>query len=134
MGNCKRHGSQTANNLNKMSEAKLDETSYEFAKENEAKQACDDIDDFEARLRNGGAKRQQPPALRKPLPTRKPQQPSRPTGAQYVADSKAQRRPSRPSAADDDVDDFDAHAKKAVSDLDKFDACAHGDILGDDDD
>ena len=45
------------------------------------------------------------------------QQPAGPKGKDYVASSKQQRQPTR---SGDDEDDFE-DAKKAVSELDKFD-------------
>ena len=101
----------------------LDETMYEFAQENEALQSVDDIDAFEARLAGGGGARA-PVRKQAPPPMRKPPQPKGPSGKDYVESSKQQqrRRPARPAGADkDDAEEFET-AKKAMSDLDKFDA------------
>ena len=57
-------------------------------------------------------------------PMRKPQAPPMRSGKDYVESSKQQqrRKPAKPAGADkDDAEEFET-AKKAMSDLDKFDA------------
>ena len=102
----------------------LDETMYEFAQENEAMQSMDDIDAFEARLAGGGGQQRAPVRKQAPPPMRKPQAPPMRSGKDYVESSKQQQRrnPAKPAGADkDDAEEFET-AKKAMSDLDKFDA------------
>ena len=96
-------------------------------KENEATQSLNDIDDFENRLAHGVPR--QPAAKKAPVPPpqRRPQQSTAPKGKDYVQSSKAAAQRPRVTAAKEEEDDFE-DAKKAVSDLDKFDA------LDDDDD
>ena len=104
--------------------AALDETMYEFAQENEAMQSMDDIDAFEARLAGGGGQQRAPVRKQAPPPMRKLQAPPMRSGKDYVESSKQQqrRKPAKPAGADkDDAEEFET-AKKAMSDLDKFDA------------
>ena len=97
--------------------AALDETQgYEHFKENkfeEAQQVMDDLDDFERRLAGGGAPVAKPATKAAP-PARvpAPKVGAKKAGSDYVKNSRVAKSEEEVEAED---------AKKAVSDLDKFD-------------
>ena len=101
--------------MSKVSEMNLDET-YQFESgSSEAREAMDDIDAFERRLRG------EEPAARKPVAVQKENRPKKPVvkGSHYVSSAVKSRELT-------EEEEDRAEAKAAMAELDKFGAARRG--------